>query len=320
MNEMINYLNHKEIDKQKWDDCIYSSSNGRIYALSWYLDTVCKNWEALVEGDYKAVMPLTTGKKYGINYLFQPHFTQQLGIFSAEKITLSNVEKFLNAIPEKFRFAEFCINSENSEEIILYLPGEKKGQFSNYSLKKNSNYELALKKDYNILLKKYSENTKRNIKKAIKSGITVSSGQANVPELIKLFRKNKGLEFSHLKNDYYQLLKSLLEVCRKKNLVKVLGAFSAEKKLVAGAVFIIHKGRAIFLFSATDQEAKEKGAMFLLVDKFISEHAETLDILDFEGSNDAGLARFYKSFGAKEYVYLQLKKNNLPKYIQWLKK
>lgn len=317
---MIHYLNHKEINKHKWDDCISASCNGRIYALSWYLDTVCKNWEALVEDDYKAVMPLTARKKFGYNYLFQPHFTQQLGIFSAEKVSKEKIENFLNAIPVKFRFAEFCINSENSEEIIFHLQGEKKGEFSGYSLKKNSNYELPLKKKYNILLKNYSENTRRNIKKAVKSGIIVSPGQADVSELIKLFRKNKGQGFSHLKTDYYRLLESLLNVCRKKKLVKIFGASGPGKKLCAGAVFIIYKGRAIFLFSAADQEAKEKGAMFLLVDKFISEHAETLAILDFEGSNNAGLARFYKSFGAKECVYLHLKKNNLPKYIQWLKK
>ena len=41
---------------------------------------------------------------------------------------------------------------------------------------------------------------------------------------------------------------------------------------------------------------------------------------DFEGSNDKNLARFYKSFGSKECVYLQIKKNNLPFPLKLLKK
>lgn len=317
---MLHYLKHSEINKQKWDECISVSYNSRVYAMSWHLDVVCPQWEALVEDDYKAVMPVTARKKYQINYLFQPHFTQQLGIFSGREIEKNSIEKFLNSIPEKFRFVEICINSENSEALLTpNIIGEEKRSVVGFSIKKNSNYELELNKKYESIYRGYSENTKRNIKKAVKSGVSISSGQIDISELMKLFRINKGKEFSHLKNDYYVMLHSLAKVCKEKKSLKMLGAFNQEKKLCAGAVFIIYKGRAIFLFSATNNEAKKNGAIFFLLDRFIFEHTETLAILDFEGSNDANLARFYKSFGAKEYVYLQLKKNNLPKYIQWLK-
>lgn len=309
---MVQYLNHTEIDRKKWDECISGSRNCRAYALSWYLDTVCKNWEALVEGDYMAVMPLTARKKYGINYLFQPYFAQQLGIFSPGKISASEVENFLKAIPEKFRLIEICINTENSTEITL------PSAFAGFSLKKNSNYELELNKDYQSVYKLYSENTKRNIKKAVQNGISISSENVNVKAIVDLFRKNKGAEFPQLKNDYYELIESLVKTGLKKNVVKCLGAFGPEKNLCAGAIFLIYQERAIFLFSASG-EAKNNGAMFLLIDRFISEYSETIHILDFEGSNNPGLARFYKSFASKEYVYLQLKKNNLPKYIKWLK-
>ena len=281
--------------------------------MSWYLDLVCPGWECLVEDDYTAVLPLTANKKYGIWYLFQPHFAQQLGIFANAKIEKSIVEKFLTTIPAKFRFIEICINTENSEGIA-----EK--EISGFSLKKNSNYELDLNKTYDELYKNYSDNTKRNIRKGIASNASVAFRKIGISELIKLFKRNKGKEFSNLKNDYYQLLTSLIEAFTKKKLVKIVGAFKENGKLCGGAVFIIYKKRALFLFSATDEEAKKSRTMFFLIDKFISEHAESLAILDFEGSNNSNLARFYKSFGAKEYVYLHLKKNNLPKYIQWLKK
>ncbi|MCK4361546.1 MAG: hypothetical protein KAV70_07350, partial [Bacteroidales bacterium] len=79
---MIKHLTYQQINKSKWDECIKKSFNGIIYGYSWYLDIVCKHWEALVENDYERVFPLTTGKKFGINYLYQPFFTQQLGVFS----------------------------------------------------------------------------------------------------------------------------------------------------------------------------------------------------------------------------------------------
>ena len=60
--------------------------------------------------------------------------------------------------------------------------------------------------------------------------------------------------------------------------------------------------------------------MFLLLDSFIKENSQKNITLDFEGSNDENLARFYKGFGSKECVYLQLRRNRLPFLINWLKK
>ena len=78
---MIRYLTHNQIDTLRWDECVTHSPDGLVYAWSWYLNVVHQNWEALVEDDYEAVMPLCGGKKFGINYLFQPFFTQKFGVF-----------------------------------------------------------------------------------------------------------------------------------------------------------------------------------------------------------------------------------------------
>src|SRR5258708_37472695 len=109
---MIKYLEHKSIDKKKWDDCIANSSNGMVYGSSWFLDIVSPGWNALIDDDYNAVMPLTWRKKYGFHYLHQPFFTQQLGIFSIEKkIPDRTANEFLKAIPGRYRFIEIQLNS-----------------------------------------------------------------------------------------------------------------------------------------------------------------------------------------------------------------
>ena len=94
---MIRYLRHNEIDREKWDACIAASENGLVYAYSWYLDVVHPEWEALVMDDYAAVMPLTGGRKFGVEYLFQPFFVQQLGAFSPDCMKLNDNE-FMEAI------------------------------------------------------------------------------------------------------------------------------------------------------------------------------------------------------------------------------
>jgi hypothetical protein len=42
--------------------------------------------------------------------------------------------------------------------------------------------------------------------------------------------------------------------------------------------------------------------------------------LSFEGAVNPSLARFYRGFGAREVVYLQIRKNRLPLLFRWLKK
>ena len=58
-NSNIHYLTNREIDKIKWDECIDKADNGLVYAYSFYLDHMAKQWDALVWNDYEAVMPLT---------------------------------------------------------------------------------------------------------------------------------------------------------------------------------------------------------------------------------------------------------------------
>ena len=108
---MIKLLRHNEINKVRWDECVKKSFNGNVYALSWYLDIVHRNWDALVENDYERVMPLTSSKKFGLSYMFQPFFVQQLGVFSSTQLSQETVDNFIKAIPEEYRLIQYRLNS-----------------------------------------------------------------------------------------------------------------------------------------------------------------------------------------------------------------
>ena len=78
------------------------------------------------------------------------------------------------------------------------------------------------------------------------------------------------------------------------------------------AYFIEANGKVIFLFSALNENGRAQSAMFYIVDNFIRQNAEKPLVLDFEGSNDEDIARFYKGFGSKKNTYFHIKSNNLP--------
>ncbi len=304
---MIQHLLHEQINKKKWDEAIARSFNGMVYAYSWYLDVVAPEWEALVADNYQTVMPLTCRNKFGINYLFPPFFVQQLGVFSSQKLDGGKVKDFISAIPAKYKLVEITLNAFNKLEQ------------GDYTIKENANYELDLIQPYEQLYAGYSDNLKRNLKKAKKNGLSISRKVAP-EEIIKLFRENKGKEVGNFKSIDYKRLKDLMEVAVKNGKGQLWGVSTSDKQLCAGAFFVESNDRAIFLFSGLNEAGKQKGAMPYLIDQFVNSNSEKKLTLDFEGSNIPGLAKFYKSFGSRECTYLFVGINRLPFYLRWLKK
>ena len=197
---MIRYLTHNQIDMQRWDECIAQSPDGLVYAWSWYLDVVHPYWEALVEDDYEAVMPLAAGKKFGVNYLFQPFFTQKFGVFGKKEVSEEKIEEFLEAIPEKFKFAEIKLNGFKAAVVK--------------DVKAHRNIELELNQDYSILAENYHSNTKRNLAKAKKQGLKiVENSEPSV--IIELFRKNRGKDIKKWGDMEYNRLLNLVDAAQK---------------------------------------------------------------------------------------------------------
>lgn len=297
---MIKYTEHKDIDFVKWDTCIKNSINNIVYAYSWYLDIVTENnWDAYVLDDYEAVMPLPVRNKFGIRYLYQPLFTQQLGVFNTTNNQLI-INAFITETIKDFKFAEYNFNVENTFDS------------SAAQIVKNLNLELDLKRSHKDISSGYSQNHKRNLKKAQENKI-ISSFSTDFQEIIKLFRQGKGNEIKTFNDRSYLILEKLLTSLSEKNMLRCIGAYCDNNdNLLAGIIFLKDKNRQIFLFSGNNNIAKETGAMHLLVDNFIEQSCEIAEVLDFEGSNNENLARFYRGFGSKERYYFSLRHNNLP--------
>ena len=283
---MIQYLEHHEIDFERWDACVASCSSGLPYAFAWYLNTVSENWSGLVLGDYKAVMPLPFKKKFGLKYIYQPFFTQQLGVYGT-----GEVSDFVSSIPNFFLKVHTLLNYTCKPELSQCIV--------------QINLVLNLKKEN--LKETFSQNCKRNIRKSDKNNLLVDSTDPD--ELIQLFRLNKGKTIQHLKEKNYETLSRLILELNKRNLLECHGIFSDSKELLGGVILIKYKKRLIFFFSAMNDKGKECAAMFRLVNWIIDTYRTDYDFLDFEGSNNKPLARFYSSFGADEENYYSYKRN-----------
>ncbi len=303
---MIKYLRHHQIDKKLWDECIRIAPEGIIYGYSWYLDLICEGWDALVEDDYVSVMPLTRGRKYLMDYIYPPFFAQQLGVFSKKILDRSICESFLNAIPEAFRFVEMNLHISNK-----WIPES----FSKISKK---DLILDMAKNYTDIRNNYHENHIRNLKKAEKNNLTLFKS-ANISEIISLFRKNRGRFVTNLQQSDYTILEKLTSAAKEHNMCRLWLVNDTDGIPCAGAAFFESHNTGIFVFSAVSSKGKDLAAMHFLIDNYIRENCNSLSKLDFEGSNNVDLARFYRGFGSTDYVYLQIKKNQLPLPWKWFK-
>lgn len=286
---MIQYLEHSQIDKTQWDATI--AQCGNIYAYSWYLDIVHPGWDALVGDDYQSVMPLTGAKKFGVHYLFQPYFVQQLGVFSKEALSPGKTEEFLNAIPKKYRFAEIRLNESNTFNNTIQ------------GIEYHRNVILDLNCDYESIKANYHTNTKRNLAKAEANNLQIVD--TVIPyHVVALFTDNRGALLDKWGDAEYARLTKLTKVAVNHKSAFLLGV--TEKgvgELLCAAIFMKTASRITFLFSGLKQEGKDKQAMTFLLDSVIQKYANQPITFDFEGSDDDNLARFYLGFGGHEVKY-----------------
>lgn len=293
----IEYLTHKAIDKNKWDNCLENAENGLIYAYSFYLDRMSTNWDALIMGDYEWIMPLTWNKKYTIHYLYQPPFCAQLGIFGNEFNSVI-VQHFLENIPKKFKYWDFYLNQNN----VFSIP-----EFPMYE---RGNFVLSLRQNYETLAGGYAQSHVRNIKRAIKTGNVVKE---NIPiEEVIVLSKEQSRSFSKIKDIDFDNFQKVLKLLQSNGQAKSYGVYSSQNRLTASCVFIFSHKRAYYILVGNHPDGRTSGASHLMIDHFIKSHAGQDLLLDFEGSSITGLAFFYKSFGAHLEKFAGIKMNRLP--------
>ncbi len=287
---MIKYLTRNQIDITKYDNCVLKSINCRVYGYSWYLDTVCDDWDVLILGDYIAVMPLPKRKKYGINYIYQAPWIQQLGVFSKDKIKQKLIVEFIQHIPKKFKLIDLLLNSGNT--------------FLNSNIKVRINYILSLENNFVSIKNKYNKNRKRISKTDF--SIFIIDKKGNSEDFLELYKQQE-LKFKTHK-DGFEKLEKLVGL---KNKHTNIWLVYYDKTIIAGLFWLKDEYRITYLAPISTTFAKQQNIPTFLINELIKEHVNTKVILDFEGSMVKGVANFYKSFGVKKETYYQYKKYRL---------
>jgi hypothetical protein len=243
-----------------------------------------------VEDDYIVVMPLPVKRKYFISYLTQPYNTQQLGIFSHERIMDEKITEFIKRIPFKFIIQRLNFNYANHSQSIkafTYL----------------DNYELNLNRSYSEIYKNYNADYNARKLKLVDSNqflLAVNADTSNV--FIESYRVHSNKPLSSLEADQ---LKDIIEYSLPRNIGELYVVRNLVNEVIAGAFFLVYFKRIYYLVSFSSAEGKKSSAMFWVMDKVIQKYAGTEMILDFEGSILPGVAKFMKGWGSELVKYPQ---------------
>ncbi|MEO9003696.1 MAG: GNAT family N-acetyltransferase [Ginsengibacter sp.] len=297
---LIKYVHHADIDKDKWDRCIDNAMNGLIYGYSYYLDIMSKNWDALVMNDYEAVMPLTRNKKFGISYLRQPVFTQQLGIFAPAFVESDITNAFMKKVLEEFSFAEINWNYANS---------------CSHATGMRVNNILLLDRSFNDIQK----NFKSDFVKKIKSNDLIYEIGEDVEEVISLFIKYYSKRI-HVSTEDYQNLFRLYLLLNKKEQLFIRKVSSQDGQLLSIAIFLRDSRRIYYVLSVTLPEGRKEQSNYFLLYHAIKEYSNQNLIFDFEGSDIPSIQLFFKKFGGLEQPFPFVRINRLPFFLSVVKR
>lgn len=281
------------------------------------MDLVSPGWEAMIEEDqdkYLAVVPLTQAKKFGIPFLRQPLFCQQLGLFTVlGEVEPAYLTRIMKLVCNRFRYIrDYSFNTDNP-----VLPPSLQPRLA---VCDHFTHYLPLNASYPILHQSYSRDRKINLKRAQKARLEVFESD-NIRPLIQIFRENTAYKiYGGVAESAYDLLLSLFAALHSRGLAILLYTRNAAGEVDAGCLFVLYRNRITYLFNAATHKGRGLNGRSLMIDKIIKDYAGSEMVFDFESPEDiASITYFYQGFGATPARFQTIRYHNLPFLINFAK-
>lgn len=276
-----------------------------------WLNTIFpENWDIVIEfkGDNIAgILPYILNRRktflfielpaisaYGGPWLFYPEGQKYASSISYEKSVLT-------ALIQKLPYFDSFVQ-KFYPSLKNWLPFYWQGftQSTRYT------YILRDLSDQEKLFNDFRENIRREIRKAEKTISIVPTYDVSVlNDLKQKAAKAKGIKI----HTSLPILEKVIALCKKKNCGEVLIARQGDAIHCAG-LFVWDKQTCYYLYGASAPELSTSGAMSLLLWEAIKRASSNVHEFNFEGSMIENVERFFRSFGAEQVPYSEIRKTN----------
>lgn len=274
----IRLIKHADLDKNKWSSAVHYSTRGNIYGYWWYLTNTVKEWDGIVEGEYETVFPLIPVDS---DVLASNELVPELGIYSVNVLSEKRVRAILSAIPDQYKKYNFRLNA-----------GVKVPTDMGFMTSTRINHQLMLDKPYEELEEHYSDHQRRELAKALSSGVAITSNvkPEALADFYKEYTTDKNVDFNF--HAYQRIMYNALH----RGIGFASAIITREQEYLAMGFFLFTHGKVMRLFSFESPKGKSVGANALLFDMLLRTNAGRPVLLDF---NDFGQDSFALDFGAQ---------------------
>lgn len=309
----VEKLSHHQINKSAWDECINHSPNGLVYALSWYLDTVSPDWEAIIvtqNTTYQVCFPLPVRQRWGISYLYHPYFCQQLGIYHRQPLSKELIEKIFQTLFTHYSYIpRLFLNVSN----IWSIPRR-----SNLRLRRHFTHLLELNQPYADLRKQYRRDRRYRLKQACAKKLRIVSSD-DIGPLVDIFLRDTVQKVPGAQTDpTYSQVRRLFNAVKRNGRYELYYTQDDYGNYTSGAWFVIYNYRIIYLFNAALDTARRENGRTLIIDHVIRKYQNSPYIVDFESPEKETIRDFYASFGSIPTPFYFLYFYNLPTVVRRL--
>ena len=288
----------------KWDSefwrSLYRDSEKKFpYDTEAYGDSLGIEWGAMI-GENIA-LPMAFKKVMGFKSGYLPFGIQQWGPIGKSANKSEEIFKALDQFPGFFKKVDICFHRPKDWDVK-----KENWHFKNFRLQRFSlipNYEVTLSNDYEKVYNGFSTQAKRNLKSSSKYELTMF--EYDTPDtLIREFSERQALRYGVSKkfiDTIRQTMYHLLHIGKG----AVWTVYGPGNRFQAGVFITFSGNRMTLLFSAVSDQGRESNAMTHLINELILFGCGRWEILDFEGSKEEGLARYYSGFGAQLSPYIR---------------
>ncbi|MFT6244122.1 MAG: lipid II:glycine glycyltransferase (peptidoglycan interpeptide bridge formation enzyme) [Salibacteraceae bacterium] len=257
-------------------------------------DQHCRYYGIYEDNNLVAAFPLVQIKSRLLVIYSLPYLTPYMGCFTNDNYmgaNLSAISDVYFAFIAKLKADNFTMAfAPNNDDTIFPIKNK-------YSINQRHTYTIDLKDQIEVILKNFKTDKKRNIKAAVKEGLTVSfdKNPETMGMLIKKTYSRQSQEASWI-NQAVALLNNY------ENCFQV--TVSVDDK-PASCLFIAYANkRSYYLFGGYDDSLNNFNAGPFAMWNAIQKSKELgMEIFDFEGSEIPAIEKYFQRFGSKKCLF-----------------
>jgi hypothetical protein len=190
----LEFVPFENIDKNKWNGAIHFATNRNIFGYYWYLRSVIREWDAIIQGDYQSVMPVP--RRVWTD--FEISLLPTLGPYSINVLSKQCNHSFYTFWEEKVQDYGYRFNTHLTKQMAAL----------DLTFQTDKIYKLALNDPYEVIRSRYDRELILFLDK-VKDGDYVFNAQ-EIPEKILALKDLKTVEKNILFRLFYQTIQRSL--------------------------------------------------------------------------------------------------------------